>query len=82
LLIVYAERVMDNVSLKFTQHGDSPAKAVSTELMEVSNDSSKFSFLKHSSYYEITGLKLKPKLKNKFEVVFKETFQSAFKILN
>ena len=81
-LIVNVEEDMDNVSLKFTQHGDSPAKAVSTELIEVSNGTKKFKVIKHRSFYEITGLKLKANLKNKFDLIFKEDYTSAFKILN
>ena len=81
-LIVNVEEDMDNVSLKFTQHGDSPAKAVSTELIEVSNGTKKFKVIKHRSFYEITGLKLRANLKNKFDLIFKEDFTSAFKILN
>jgi hypothetical protein len=73
---------MENASLKFTQHGDSPAKAVSTELIEVSNGTKKFKVIKHGNFYEITGLKLKANLKNKYDVIFKEDYTSAFKILN
>jgi hypothetical protein len=81
-LIVHVDADLKNVSLKFTQHGDSPAKGVSTELIEVSQGAKKYKVIKHASFYEITGLKLKPNLKNKFDLIFKEDFPSAFKILN
>jgi hypothetical protein len=82
VLIVNVNSDMENASLKFTQHGDSPAKAVSTELIEVLNGTKKFKVIKHGNFYEITGLKLKANLKNKYDVIFKEDYTSAFKILN
>ena len=81
ILVVYVASDLKEVSLKFTQHGDSPTKAISTKLIEASNDQGKLNFIDHGSFYEITGMNLKSKLKNKYEVVFQEDFQSAFKIL-
>jgi hypothetical protein len=81
LLIIYVDQAINKTNLKFTQHGDSPAKALSTEIVEVNNGTEKFSVIIHDSFFEIKGLKLKSKLKNKFNVVFKEDFKSAFKIL-
>jgi hypothetical protein len=81
VLIVYSQSNIKDARLKFTQHGDSPTKAISTELIEVTNESGKLNFINHGSFYEITGLNIKSKLKNKFDVAFKEEFQSAFKIL-
>ena len=81
VLIVYTSNDIKDVSLKFTQHGDSPAKAISTELIEVSNNSGKLKFNDHSTFYEIIGMNLKSKIKNRYKIVFKEDFKSAFKIL-
>ena len=81
ILVVYVASDLKEVSLKFTQHGDSPTKAISTKLIEASNDLGKLNFIDHGSFYEITGMNLKSKLKNKYKVVFQEDFQSAFKIL-
>ena len=77
VLIVYSESNIKGARLKFTQHGDSPTKAISTELIEVTNESGKLNFINHGSFYEITGLNIKSKLKNKFDVAFKEEFQSS-----
>ena len=81
ILVVYVASDLKEVSLKFTQHGDSPTKAISTKLIEASNDSGKLSFIDHGSFYEIKGMNLKSKMKNKYKVVFQEDFKSAFKIL-
>jgi hypothetical protein len=81
VLIVYSEKDLKNVSLKFTQHGDSPTKAVSTKLIRATNGIENFKVIKQESYFELTGLNLKANIRNKFDVVFEEDYKSAFKVL-
>ena len=81
-LIITTVSNIDQGSIKLTQHGDSPSKALTTDLIQVSNSSSSFKFLNHGSHYEIFGLTLKAGLSNVFQLKFKENFKSAFKILN
>jgi hypothetical protein len=81
-LIIQTASNIDHASIKLTQHGDSPSKALTTDLIQVSNGSSTFKFLNNGSHYEIFGLALKSGLSNVFQLKFKENFKSAFKILN
>jgi hypothetical protein len=81
-LIIQTTSNIDHASIKLTQHGDSPSKALTTDLIQVSNGSSTFKFLNSGSHYEIFGLALKSGLSNVFQLKFKENFKSAFKILN
>jgi hypothetical protein len=81
-LIIQTLNNIDNASIKLTQHGDSPSKALTTDLIQISNGSSSFKFLNHGSHYEIFGLTLRSGLSNVFQLKFRENFKSAFKILN
>jgi len=81
-LIVYSKNDLNNASIKITQHGDSPAKVLTTELIEVSGDAKKFDFRNNGNHFEIYDLQIKSGVRNVYTLKLKENFKSAFKILN
>ncbi len=81
-LVIHTQNDLENSSIRFTQHGDSPAKAITTSLIEVKNQIKQFKFQNHGSYFEIFGLNLKAGVRNTFWLCFEEDYMSAFKILN